>query len=324
MNQATFLIVTVLSFNFISFSQDGKTKSVESLTKELAEKACSCIDNVETYNRSHEMVTKDINKCINEETAALQLGLKLLNVDELKDKAKEEDGKKTVEITVNVNENSEEYKKAYYELERYLMDNCPVLKVKVASNDKQNSKSMSDDKLANEYYSQAIEESEKENYKKAIVLYEKAIKEDPEFVFAWDNMGLNYRKLNNYDKAIECYEKSLSIDPKGQMPLQNIAIAYQYKKDFPKALDAYKRLSSLDRNNPEVYYGIGVIYTYYLVDYELALDNLCKAYNFYVAQKSPYRSDAEKLINYLASEMKKQRKSKRFKEILKENNIEAE
>lgn len=108
------------------------------------------------------------------------------------------------------------------------------------------------------------------------------------------------------------------------MPLQNLAIAYQYKKDYPKAIEAYKKLFSLNRNNPEVYYGIGIIYAYYLVDNELALTNLCKAYNLYIEQKSPYRTDAEKVINYIASEMKKQGKTKRFKEILKENNIQAE
>jgi tetratricopeptide (TPR) repeat protein len=130
--------------------------------------------------------------------------------------------------------------------------------------------------------------------------------------------------MNNYDKAIECYERSLKIDPKGQMPLQNIAVAYQYKKEFQKAIDAYKRLSVLDRNNPEIYYGIGVIYASSLIDYELSLENMCKAYNLYVEQKSPYRTDAEKLINALYVEMKKQGKEQKFKEILKENKISFE
>jgi tetratricopeptide (TPR) repeat protein len=237
---------------------------------------------------------------------------------------KDKDVKKNVEIKVNVDENSEDFKKAYYELERYMMENCEALKQIVKVSDKQSAKSLTDNEIAMDLYNKGVQETEKKNYKKAINYYEKALKEDPNFVFAWDNLGLNYRLMNNYDKAIECYERSLKIDPKGQMPLQNIAVAYQYKKEYQKALDAYKRLSVLDRNNPEIYYGIGVIYASSLIDYELSLENMCKAYNLYVEQKSPYRTDAEKLINALYVEMKKQGKEKKFKEILKENKISFE
>jgi cytochrome c-type biogenesis protein CcmH/NrfG len=38
--------------------------------------------------------------------------------------------------------------------------------------------------------------------------------QDPEFAFAWDNLGISYRRLNNYDKAIDAYSKSIAIDPK--------------------------------------------------------------------------------------------------------------
>jgi tetratricopeptide (TPR) repeat protein len=325
MKATTFLIISMLTLNFVSFSQKKELPSVENLTQELGDNACECVEQIDTYNKKREQVTNEINKCISEKVSALQLGIQLMSVDLDDDKSKKEkDEKKTVEIVINADENSEGFKKAYYELERYMMENCEALKQKVAANDKQNFKSMTKNKLAQEYYDKAIHETEKENYKQAILYYEQALKEDPEFVFAWDNLGLNYRRLNNYDKAIECYEQSLKIDPKGQMPLQNIAVAYQYKKEFPKAIDAYKRLSALDRNNPEIYYGIGVIYTYYLIDYELALDNMCKAYKLYIEQKSPYRTDAEKVIGAIYGEMKKQGKEKKFKKILEEYKIRFE
>ena len=54
---------------------------------------------------------------------------------------------------------------------------------------------------------------------------------------------------------------------------------------------------------------------------EKALDNVCKAYNIYVKEKSPYRSDAEKVINMIYKEMKKDNKEEAFKKILKDNNI---
>jgi len=58
-------------------------------------------------------------------------------------------------------------------------------------------------------------------------------------------------------------------------------------------------------------------------DWENALDNMCKAYNLYVAQKSPYRSDAEKLISLIHGQMKKENKEDKFNKILKDNNIRS-
>jgi len=48
---------------------------------------------------------------------------------------------------------------------------------------------------------------------------------------------------------------------------------------------------------------------------------MCRAYTYYIAQKSPYRTDAEKIINLIYSDMKKQGKETVFDEILKKNNI---
>jgi tetratricopeptide (TPR) repeat protein len=165
---------------------------------------------------------------------------------------------------------------------------------------------------------------DRQDFQQAVVHFESALKIDPLFAFAWDNLGLSYRKLNNYDKAIEAYNSSLKVDPNGLTPLQNIAVAYEFKKQYDKAIDAYERLSKVDKDNPEVYYGMGRLYVVYLEDYENGLQNLCKAYNIYTDQKSPYRTDAESMISMAYREMKKQGKEKRFTEILKENHINVE
>lgn len=135
---------------------------------------------------------------------------------------------------MNFDTNSKEFKTAYYKLERYLMANCNSLKAKIATNDKVNKNSISQNEKALENYYLAIDESKKENYKGAIEYYKKAVKIDPNFAFAYDNMGICYRKLEKYDEAIEAYEKSLKIDPNGLMPLQNIAVVYSYKKNMQK------------------------------------------------------------------------------------------
>lgn len=310
-----------ISIYAIGISQESKKSVSETLLKELAENGCKCVDSINAYNMPTAEVAKEISKCISKQAGVLQMGSKLMNIDELKEIADDEDGKKQINISINLDENSNEYKKYYYELERYMMANCNSLKTKIASNEKQSAKSFSKNKKALKFYSKGLDESTKENYDKAVEYFEKAVNEDPEFAFAWDNLGVNYRRLNNYDKAIESYKKSLEIDPYGLMPLQNIAVVYLYKKEYTNAIEAYNRFAEIDINNPEVFYGLGDVYATKLNDYEKGLEYMCKAYNLYIEQKSPYRADAEKVINIIYYEMKKQGKEEKFNEILKANNI---
>lgn len=315
------ILIIVFSIYSAGNSQEVKKLGSETLLKELAENGCKCVDSISTYNRPKNEIAMDISDCIDKQVGAYQLGSKLLQIDSLKEIVPEKNEKKQVDISFDTNEDSDEYKKYYFEMERYMMVKCTSVKEKIASYEKQSAKSFSENKKAIEYYNKGIDESKKENFEKAIEYFDKAVKEDAEFAFAWDNLGVNYRRLNNYDKSIECYQKSLEIDPKGLMPLQNIAIVYQYKKEYNKAIEAYNKLAEIDKNNPEIYYGIGNVYATNLQQYEKGLENMCKAYNLYIYLKSPYRADAEKIISLIYVEMKKQGKEEKFNQILKENNI---
>jgi tetratricopeptide (TPR) repeat protein len=201
------------------------------------------------------------------------------------------------------------------------MSNCSATKERVAAAEKQSTKSVSENKKSLEFYSLGLKETKKENFQKAADYFEKAVHEDPAFAFAWDNLGISYRRLDNYDKAIYAYNKSIAIDPNGLMPLQNIAVAYVHKKEFDKAITAYEKLAEVDKNNPEVFYGLGNVLTMDLKEYEKGLDNMCKAYNLYTEQKSPYRTDAETIIRMIYVELKKQGKELQFNKILNDNHI---
>jgi tetratricopeptide (TPR) repeat protein len=320
----TLLLTLAILLSQACFGQKPDTSISKQLLKELADNACKCADSISLADKTKAEIANEINKCIDDRIMAYQLGVKLANLDALTKDAKEKDGKKQVNISIEMNKDADGYKEYYFEMERYLMDSCKAVKAKMATNDKQGKKSYSTNEEALALYSKGLDEAKKENCKKAISYYEQALKIDPEFAFAWDNMGICYRRLDNYDKALEAYQKSLEIDPEGLMPLQNIAIVYQYKREYSKAIEAYERLALIDKDNPEVYYGIGNIYTNFLQDYEKALPFMCKAYNLYIKQKSPYRADAEKIINIIYGEMKKQGKEARFSEILKENGIRTQ
>jgi tetratricopeptide (TPR) repeat protein len=315
--------LAVLSIQY-GFGQKSDSLINKTLLKELGENACTCADSIDVYNKKNSEIAAGISKCIDDQTGAYQVASKLLNIDNLKKDATEKNGKKEINISINMNTESDEYKEYYFEMERYLMANCKSVKDKIAANNGQSATSISSNEEALEMYSKGIEASKQEHFQKAITYYEQALKIDPKFAFAWDNIGICYRRLENYDKALEAYQNSLKIDPNGTMPLQNIAIVYQYKKQYDKAIAAYEKLGEIDKDNPEIYYGIGNIYATYLLDYEKGLSNMCKAYNLYIKQKSPFRTDAEKLINGIYREMKLQGKEARFAEILKENNIRTQ
>ncbi|NRT13676.1 tetratricopeptide (TPR) repeat protein [Flavobacterium sp. 28A] len=314
-------LFAIFSFFTQGNAQENNTKNPDNLLKELAENGCKCIDSINAYNKNNKEVSLEISACLNKQAGDLQIRRKLLNIPDLDKISKQTDEKKQIDIAINLDENSKEYKTSYYELERYLMSNCPSMKDKASSNEKVNENSVSNNKKAREYYSLGQKESEKENFKKAVDYFEKAVKEDPKFAFAWDNLGINYRYLNEFDKAIEAYKKSIEIDPNGLMPLQNIAVAYLHKKDYDNVIKSYEKLAKVDSNNPEVYYGLGNVYATNLKDYEKGLNNMCKAYNLYVEHKSPYRTDAETLISMIYTEMKKEGKEEQFDQILKDNHI---
>lgn len=305
-------------FLIISFQIYAQEKD-DSLLKELAGNACECIDSIDLYDRAKKEVVVEIHTCIDEQTGAYQMGSKLFNIDY--SNAVEKDGKKEVNIQVNLNKDSQDYKEYYYKIERYLMNNCEALGEVIASNDKQSEKSVSEHPEAIRYYSLGIQEARDQNCEKAITYYKEAVRIDPDFAFAWDNIGICYRRLEKYEQAIEAYQKSLSIDPYGKMPLQNIAIVYQYTQEYEKAIEAYERYGAIHKDNPEYYYGAGRVYAVFLNEHEKGLDYMCKAYNLYLEEKSPYRTDAEQVILVIYQEMKKLDKETEFLEILEANNI---
>lgn len=316
------LTVTVL-FNLTAFSQETELVDADKVFNQLSETGCKCVDTVTTYNKSKAEISDAISKCFYEITDAYAMAKKLENIDDLVKEGVKNDEKQEIKVSVNIDQNSVEYKKDYYKVERYMIDNCPSVKNKIALSEKQSDKSLTSNPAAKIYYSKGLAESDIGNYEGAVKYYKKAVEEDPEFAFAWDNLGLSYRQLNQYDDAIDAYNKSLKIDPNGLLPLQNIAIAYIYKEEYQKAIRAYKQLAKIDNNNPEVFYGIGNIYATTLKEYEKGLDNMCKAYNLYIEQKSPYRVDAEKLINYIFSAMKEEGNEEKFYQILESNNISS-
>jgi tetratricopeptide (TPR) repeat protein len=309
-----------LSFTGFVFAQDFDK---EKYLKEISENACECIDSIAVTDRPKQEVIEKMGDCIDDQVTAYQLGLKLSDVNSLFAMLGDAEDK-TVNIELSTHKNSSDYKQYYYEIERYLMANCEPMNEKVNSNEKRSDKSVSSNPEALRYYELGYLEAKEGNYERSNEYYREALRIDPNFAFAWDNIGINNRRMEKYAEAIEAYENSLKLDPYGMMPLQNIAIVYVYTKEFDKAIAAYEKLGKVHPGNPEVYYGLAHIYTDHLKQYEEALEYICKAYVAYVEMRSPYRVDAEHMINIIRIQMEKQKKLDTFYSILKKYNLNYE
>lgn len=278
--------------------------------KTIADKACDCSKKINTSLKKDKII-EEINSCINAQTLLSQITA--INT-EVEASAKSKDttgGKKNYTIVMDEN---------FKEIQAYMFDNCPSVKFLMATNDDANGKSLSKNKKALQYYQEGQDYSTQEKYDMAVVSYNKAVKADPKFVFAWDNLGISYRRLNNYKEAIKCYQKSLEIDPEGTMPLQNIAIAYEYLKDYKQASLHYEKVIKAFPDSPEGYYGAGR--TFYIDEnYEKGVDYMFKAYLMYTAAKSPYVNDAQTVLASYYKDLKEKNKLDIFNQAAKNNNI---
>jgi tetratricopeptide (TPR) repeat protein len=283
------------------------------ILRNASKNACTCIDSVYQAVVNSEEKIKGIADCIDKEVQAYQLSLALL-------KSMNDNSSKNQTINI-YSKNSDEYKRGYFQIERWLSDSCAIMATAMRTNNEEGELSMSKNEAALNPYYKGVEFLKKQQYAEALPYFKKATEIDAKFGFAWDNLGVCYRRTEKYDEAVVAYKKSLAIDPKGKTALQNLPVVYMLQKKDDEAINAYKNILKYYSNDPEVYFGIGLVYYQNKNDMENALDNMCKAYKLYVQQKSPYRSDAEKVINMIYSEMKKTGKLDQFNAILKRNDL---
>ena len=58
-------------------------------------------------------------------------------------------------------------------------------------------------------------------WKEAAYRWERAVKLDPTYGAAWNNLAIAYEQQGNFDKAREAYEKAVSLEPKNLLFRQN-------------------------------------------------------------------------------------------------------
>jgi tetratricopeptide (TPR) repeat protein len=187
--------------------------------------------------------------------------------------------------------------------------------------DKDSKYVMSHAPAANKHYLKGNKLVKNGNFKAAAKSYQKAVNTDDQFVMAFDNLAICYRRMQDFDKAIYYYQQSLAIHPDGEVALQNIGMAYMYKNDAKAALPYFKHMIALNADNPEGYFGCAKAYLM-LNDCDAALVNTLNAHKLYAATNHPYITDSESLLAYIYQEYEKKNQTATFHKIASENGVE--
>src|ERR1035438_10198958 len=89
---------------------------------------------------------------------------------------------------------------------------------------------------SDDYNNYGLNESEKLNYKKAVVYFTKAIELDPKSETPLYNRGLAYFALENYTASIADFTKLIQLNSKKDEYYYNRALCYRELKKYEDAI----------------------------------------------------------------------------------------
>ena len=115
-------------------------------------------------------------------------------------------------------------------------------------------------KKALKAFRQASEETARGNYLKAIEHLQKAIKEDPNFLEAYNNLGAQYQKQKEWNQAIEAYKQAIEINSNSPLPYLNLGNIYLERGELDSALKAFQSVLELEDGNLRAHLALGKIY----------------------------------------------------------------
>jgi len=112
------------------------------------------------------------------------------------------------------------------------------------------------------YYARAIEKDPEKRF----LIFKQIAEKYPKEKIVHSDLGLYYQGKNMFDQAIEEYQKALKLDPNYGSALNQIAYIYVEMGDFEKAIEYFKRYASVSPGdaNPidsmaELYFRMGRI-----------------------------------------------------------------
>ena len=107
------------------------------------------------------------------------------------------------------------------------------------------------------FYNTAVEQAKKRNYAEAIEQLKLAIKEYPAFMLAFNELGVQYLKLNQLEDADEAFQGALKIAPDALAPLINRGIANFMMKRYGEAVPMLRKALAKNDQSAVGHYFLG-------------------------------------------------------------------
>ena len=99
-----------------------------------------------------------------------------------------------------------------------------------------------------------------QDYKRAKSYIFDALSRDPDYAFAYINLGLLNAREGNLNAAEKEYKIAIELNPNIPQAHNNLAGLYEISKRRPLAIIEYKKAIELDPENAKTHYNLGIIY----------------------------------------------------------------
>jgi tetratricopeptide (TPR) repeat protein len=113
---------------------------------------------------------------------------------------------------------------------------------------------------------------ERQDYRRAIQMWERAIQLDSKDAGAYDGRGNTYAGLGQHERAIQDYDRAIKLDPKLALAYYSRGLAYAFLGQHQRAIEDYDQAIQLDPKLAMAYTNRGAAY-YQLGQYEQAIQD---------------------------------------------------
>lgn len=111
---------------------------------------------------------------------------------------------------------------------------------------------------AERLYSQGLAQLSRDDFARAVTLFERAVEADPNYAEAWYQSGYCYGVLGRHGDSLRASRQAAKLRPEWAAAQINIGASSYALGQFRDALDAYRQAARLEDDNPETQYAIGL------------------------------------------------------------------
>ncbi len=99
-----------------------------------------------------------------------------------------------------------------------------------------------------------------DKFNEAVKWYKKSLEIAPNFITAYDNIGIALARQGKLEEAVGYYKKALEKNPNLPLTHNNLGNVFRRQERFTEAIESYKRALQINPYAPEVYSNLGNVF----------------------------------------------------------------